>query len=205
MLHKQILTQKQTKLLPLVKEFSPTFYLVGGTAIALHIGHRRSIDFDLFTQKTLNRNNIKQTIKAHNYQLEVIFEDGDQIQGIISDVRFTFFEYPYPISAPVDLDNIIKLPNLLTLAAMKAYALGKRAKWKDYVDLYFILIDHHSYQEVTQQTQKIFGPLFNEKLFRQQLTYYQDVNYSEPIEYLKEAVEQKEIENYLTQLATQPF
>lgn len=46
-----ILTENQKKILPLIKIFSPDFYLVGGTAIALQIGHRRSIDFDLFSDK----------------------------------------------------------------------------------------------------------------------------------------------------------
>ena len=47
-MHKEIFNPNQIQLLPLVKQFKKEFYLVGGTAIALHIGHRRSIDFDLF-------------------------------------------------------------------------------------------------------------------------------------------------------------
>ena len=48
-MHKEILTTSQRELLPFVKKFRKDFYLVGGTAIALQIGHRRSIDYDLFT------------------------------------------------------------------------------------------------------------------------------------------------------------
>ncbi len=47
-MHNEILSPAQTELVPLIKSFSREFYLVGDTAIALHIGHRRSIDFDLF-------------------------------------------------------------------------------------------------------------------------------------------------------------
>ena len=47
-MHKEILSKYQIELLPLLKQFKREYYLVGGTAIALHIGHRRSIDFDLF-------------------------------------------------------------------------------------------------------------------------------------------------------------
>ncbi len=50
-MHKEILSSKQIELLPLIKEFSKRFTLVGGTAIGLQIGHRRSIDFDLFSAK----------------------------------------------------------------------------------------------------------------------------------------------------------
>lgn len=54
-MHKKILSKNQTELLPLVTKFKREFYLVGGTAIALHIGHRQSIDFDLFKEKSINK------------------------------------------------------------------------------------------------------------------------------------------------------
>ncbi len=76
------------------------------------------------------------------------------------------------------------MPDLLTLAAMKVFALGQRAKWKDYADLYFIMKDYHSFEEISKKAGKLFGPEFNEKLFRIQLAYFNDVNYSEPIEFL---------------------
>jgi hypothetical protein len=52
-MHTEILNKQQVELLPYLKKFQKTFHLVGGTAIALHIGHRRSIDFDLLTSSTL--------------------------------------------------------------------------------------------------------------------------------------------------------
>lgn len=82
-------------------------------------------------------------------------------------------------------DNIIKLPDLLTLAAMKAFALGRRAKWKDYVDLYFIFKAHHTISEITMRGVEIFGNEFNEKIFRVQLAYFEDIDYSETISYKK--------------------
>jgi len=53
-MHNEILSQEQADLLLLLKSFRRDFYLVGGTAIALHIGHRRSVDFDLFKKSRLN-------------------------------------------------------------------------------------------------------------------------------------------------------
>ena len=55
---------------------------------------------------------------------------------ILKSVKFTFFEYPFPIEVDCKFEDIIKLPDLLNLAAMKAFALGRRSKWKDYVDIY---------------------------------------------------------------------
>ena len=68
---------------------------------------------------------------------------------------------------------------------MKAYALGRRAKWKDYVDLYFIIKDFHSVSEIAKQAKNIFKDEFNEKIFRTQLAYFEDINYSEEVRYLK--------------------
>ena len=67
---------------------------------------------------------------------------------------------------------------------MKAFALGQRAKWKDYVDLYFIMEKYHGIDKIIQKAKQLFGPEFNEKIIRSQLMYFDDINYSEEVEYL---------------------
>ena len=69
-------------------------------------------------------------------------------------------------------EQIELLPDLLTLAAMKAFALGGRGKWKDYVDLYFIFKYHYTFDQVTDKAIRLFGDAFNEKLFKQQLAFF---------------------------------
>ena len=203
---KNILTANQLKLLPLVREFSRDYYLVGGTAIALHLGHRRSIDFDLFTSGRLKKQSIKRTIDRHQYPVsEVLFEDSEQLHLVVHDVKLTFFSYPYQIDAPVDFEQIIHMPDLLTLAAMKAYALGGRAKWKDYVDLYILLKDHFSLAQISEKSKNLFGVYYNEKLFREQLCYFQDVDHSEKVDFVVQAVPDEEIKQFLTDIATVPF
>jgi tRNA nucleotidyltransferase/poly(A) polymerase len=79
-MHRNILTANQVKLLPLIKEFSQDYYLVGGTAIALYLGHRRSIDFDLFTVGTIKKGSIKRLIDSHKFSVtDILFEDSEQI------------------------------------------------------------------------------------------------------------------------------
>lgn len=102
---------------------------------------------------------------------------------ITKGVRMTFYTFPYKIDYSKRFEGVIKMPDLLVLAAMKAYALGRRAKWKDYADLYFIF-RHYSLEQIIGRAEKIFGGEFNERLFREQLSYHADINYSEPIEYL---------------------
>ena len=201
MLHKEILTEKQIKSLPLLKSFSQDFGLVGGTAVALHIGHRRSIDFDLFTDKEFRNSSIRKMIQKSFKIDNVIVDKLDEFSVIIENVKFTFFHYPYKLNFSKKLDNAIKLPDILTLAAMKAYTLGRRAKWKDYVDLYFIIKKHFSVSKISKKGKEIFGNEFNEKLFRSQLAYFKDVDYGEEIDYLKgfeidNTIIQKELINF---------
>ena len=180
----EILSKQQNELLPFIGKFKRNYYLVGGTAIALQIGHRRSIDFDLFTEGDIKRSRLKQKVFELSYNKQIIFDDIDQIHFIINDVKTTFFSYPYPIKHDTMLKNIISMPTLLSLAAMKAFALGRRAKWKDYVDLYFLINDHFSIKDISKEAIQIYGHLFSEKLFREQLAFHEDIDYSEPIDYM---------------------
>lgn len=203
-MHKEILTKKQVELLPLVKSFSKDFGLVGGTAIALHLGHRHSIDFDLFNENSFNNLLIKNKITRQKKILEILVNKTQEYTILIDQVKLTFFQYPFKIEYTEKLDDIIKLPDLLTLAAMKAYALGMRAKWKDYVDLYFIIKDYYSIDKITKKGKQIFKGEFNEKLFRTQLGYFKDINYSEKIDYLPSfEVSDKEVKKALIEFSLQ--
>lgn len=201
-MHSEILDSQQIELIPYLKEFSRSFYLVGGTAIALHIGHRRSIDFDLFTASKLNKTRIKAKLTAIPFQQKPLFEDYDQLHLLSNNVKITFFSYLYPVEHPVKIPSFITMPTLLSLAAMKAFALGRRAKWKDYVDLFFILKDYYTIEEIATEANNIFGQLFSEKLFREQLAFHHDIDYTEPVEYLVAPILDEEIKNYLIDKAT---
>lgn len=181
--HKEILTKEQVRLLPLVGAFSKDFGLVGGTAVAFQIGHRRSIDFDLFSEKKIGNKALLNKIEKFEKPDKVIVSKLGELTLLIKTVKFTWFRYPYKIDYTETADGIIKMPNLLTLGAMNAYALAQRSKWKDYVDLYFIIKDHHTVSNIAAQAKKFFGGEFNEKLFRTQLGYFNDMNYAEKVEF----------------------
>ena len=183
-MHEEILTESQKKLLSILKNFSDQFGLVGGTAIALQIGHRRSIDFDLFTPNEFDTEKIRNRIRK-NFEISSTFvENKNELTIVVNQVKITFYKYPFDINYKNEFKDIIKLPDLLTLASMKAFALGKRAKWKDYVDLYFIF-KKYSLKSVTKKTSEIFKGEFNERLLREQISYFDDIDYSERVDYLK--------------------
>ena len=180
-MHEEILTKEQHDLLPLVGKFRERFGLVGGTAIALHIGHRESIDFDMFSPEEFQNGSVRDVFRRAGKEITVLRALTGQFTFVVDGVYMTFFHFPYPITYSESFGKAARMPTLLTLAAMKAFALGQRSKWKDYVDLYFILRDFHSLEEVARQAETLFGSEFNAKLFRQQLSFFDDVSYKEEI------------------------
>ncbi len=183
-MHKEIFTEEQAKLLPLLRKFSKDFGLVGGTAIALHLGHRRSIDFDMFSNKPFKNAAMRRKIK-NTHSIQKVFKDeGGQYTFFVNGVQMTFYYFPYELAYSEKFGDYLRMPDLLTLAAMKAFALGGRNKWKDYVDLYFILKDRFPVDEVSKKAEDLFQGEFNERIFRNQLAYFEDINYAEQVEFM---------------------
>lgn len=202
-MHQEILNKQQTELLELMSAFKREYYLVGGTAIALHLGHRRSIDFDMFKLSAINHKKNLDKIIASKFDHIITRRVTEQMNLIINGVKVTFFQYPFAVEAKEKACDTFRMPSLLTLAAMKAYALGRRSKWKDYVDLYFLLTEHFSIQEISAKATELFGELFSEKMFRIQLTYFEDVDYTEEVEFLIEnPPTNQQIKDKLTEIAT---
>lgn len=103
----------------------------------------------------------------------------------------------FPVEFNLDFDDF-KTAELLTLAALKAYALGRRAKWKDYVDIYFILNSGINLEAIVSEAKKIFKDVFSEKNFYQQLTYFKDIDYSEEVHFMPGfSVSDEKIKKYL--------
>lgn len=180
--------------------------MVGGTSIALHIGHRLSIDFDLFKNGTIKPKAIIKKFQDNKEHFKVTLNIDGQLNLICRDVKFTFFQYEFEIHHPINIKNAISIPTLIDLAAMKAYALGRRSKWKDYVDLYFILKDHFSIAEIAERAVIIYKDLFSEKLFRAQLNYFTGINFDEQVDFMPgfETNEQT-IKDFLTDAALTGF
>jgi hypothetical protein len=201
-MHIEILSKEQNDLLSLVSKFKREYYLVGGTAIALHIGHRESIDFDLFKLADLRKNDIYKKVIASKFGYKFGYENYEQLNLIINHVKFTFFSFPHKVPVNSEIKGVIKMPDLLTLAAMKAFALGRRAKWKDYLDLYFVLKYHYSFQDIAEKANEIFGEMFSEKLFKMQLGYFKGINYDEEVVYLiPNPPTEAEVQEFLTEIS----
>ena len=202
-MNENVLTKEQRalegKLFPEIKDF----YLAGGTALALQIGHRQSVDFDLASRQPIEPFDLERHLISRGFQIQRAFTaTGDEYSALIHETKITFFYFPFDVQHPLYWEKgEITLPSIKDLGAMKAYALGRRSKWKDYVDLYFILKFHLQLEDLLQRTKTIFSGHFNSKLFREQLCYFEDMDYSESIQYLGNAPNDKEVKSFLEEIA----
>jgi hypothetical protein len=115
------------------------FYLAGGTALAIHLAHRISVDLDWFTQRPFADGMLlAQAIRASNVDLEIEQVSPGTLHGEIQGVRVTFLQYQYPMLQPVKIwgETNCPLASLEDLACMKLSALAQRGARKDFCDLY---------------------------------------------------------------------
>jgi len=192
------------------------FYLAGGTGLALQIGHRSSQDLDFFQkgekEEVLFRkisSEIKRSFGEKDAKLEL--KQADQAAWEIQGVRVTFLAYPFPLVDPL-VDGSFLPPGLKgiflaaprEIALMKAYTIGRRATFRDYVDLYFLLkkglVTLNEIIRLAAEKFTVGGErVFSARLFLEQLVYTKDIEDKEIAVnlILEEQVSPREIEDFL--------
>jgi len=121
------------------------FSLAGGTALALYLGHRRSVDFDWFTGKRMSDAlRLARKVQGHGIPLKVNQVDQGTLHATVSGVRTAFFEYRYPtLKAPVPLKSHgCLVASLDDIACMKLSAIAQRGTRRDFVDVFALLEAH---------------------------------------------------------------
>ncbi len=181
-----------------LKHFSRSFVLAGGTAIMLQIGHRMSYDFDCFSEKSLPKNLLREIKKTFSRFILPRFQTSELITFLTHNgIEVTFVYHPYrPLRKVVKTDSL-SLFHLDDLAANKAYTIGRRGQWRDYVDLFFFLKwQLYDLDTINEFAKKKFQGEFNEKLFLEQLVYFDDLIIAETV-FLKESYKEQEIKEFL--------
>lgn len=199
-MHPEVLGDKAKDIFQKLK-FLPNFYLVGGTALALQIGHRISVDFDLFNNKSLAKNLLPQVEKIFNgYKIDVIVNNSDNLTVSLNKVQLTLFNYPFEVISPFITFQDVKILPIGEIGALKAYAVGRRATYKDYFDLYYILSRKLvSLDEIIVLAEKKYQDKFNKRLFLEQLIYLEDVEDTK-IKFLGNMISKKEVSDFFIQL-----
>lgn len=184
-----LLPDTKSILLKLIEtcSFLDDYVLVGGSALTLHLCHRKSEDLDFFTYcDSFNKEAIFEYIKQFEHK-EILNQTNEQIDLLLDGVKITFFNAKWAFLTPPEVKRF-NLATLDAIAAMKVNVLFLRAKYRDYYDLYFLV-------KKGMGIKKIFGCSLNVldginfKLFTVALVYIDDIEdddiaYLSPIEIL---------------------
>ena len=166
--------------------------------MALHLGHRESIDFDFFTPYGFNPDSLFIEFQKifKGFKLDIVQNDVNTLTIIVdSMIKVSFFAYPYKVIEPLIDEPNLRLASILDIACMKCSAIVNRAKFKDYVDLYFIL--HLIPLDKLVESVKIKLSSLDINLVMKSLIYLSDLD-EEPIKFRQgKEVERSEVEKFL--------
>jgi len=130
------------KLLSLLQQKNPdfvsSFYLSGGTALSLQLGHRESEDLDFFSQQPFKPELIEQQLLEHGELSETELSQGT-LNTYLNGVKLQFLHYPYRLIKPMVAWNGVRLSSVIDIACTKLQTVGMRGSRKDFIDIYFLL------------------------------------------------------------------
>ena len=178
MLHKETVDQATLELLINLqqKAYLEGFYLVGGTALALYMGHRKSVDLDLFSNVDFEAGQLLENLSA-DFPFHLFFSAKNTLKGSINQVQIDILAHRYPlINEPVTIENVTLL-SIEDIIAMKLNAIavsGQRVK--DFIDIYFLL-QSFTVKQMIEFYKKKYSQ-YNEVNVLKSLCWFEDVDIS---------------------------
>ena len=116
-----------------------SFFLVGGTALALQIGHRFSVDLDLFTQNPFDTQSLSDSL-ASKYDFKISSVSKNTLLGVVNSVKVDFLTHAYPLVNPILEIEGLRLASVEDIGAMKLNAIAHSGqRLKDFIDVYCLL------------------------------------------------------------------
>ncbi len=186
-----VLPPAQLRLWSELSSVPEDFVLYGGTALALHLGHRTSVDFDFFSRRSPDIDSLQAGI-PFLAEARVLQREKNTLTAIVDrgePVMVSFFGVPkLAILAPphvVEANNM-RVASMIDLAGTKASVVQVRAESKDYLDIDALMrLGNISLQTALSAAQKIYGPSFNPEITLKALSYFDDGNLCELPDELK--------------------
>jgi hypothetical protein len=152
------------------------YYLVGGTALALQIGHRQSIDIDLFGAKELDETEIFNYLNSIG-KVQLLKKSKNILIYNVNGIKVDFVCYKYPwVKSPITIQNI-RMASKEDIGAMKLNAISGRGSIKDFIDLFYLLKEF-SLKELFN-FYKLKYSEGSEFLVLKSLTYFEDAEQDE--------------------------
>jgi hypothetical protein len=153
------------------------FYLVGGTALALRIGHRKSVDLDLFSNFSFDVVQLLENLTA-DYNFNLFFSANNAIKGSIDSIKVDLLSHRYPLIAELVVEEKIEMLSLQDIIAMKLNAIstsGQRVK--DFIDIFYLLRKFSIEQMIGYYKEKYTQ--YNEVSVLKSLVYFDDVDFND--------------------------
>ncbi len=167
------------------------FYLSGGTALSLQIGHRESEDLDFFAEQDFDPREIENELSTFG-KLEGVDLQRNTLNAFLNGVKLQFLGYPYSLLAPTINWNNIRLSSVIDIACTKMQTIGMRGSKKDFIDLFFLL-DKFSLKELFNAVEKKYTNVeYSKSHIMKSLVYFKDAEL-EPMPRMHIDVEWKDI------------
>jgi len=159
------------------KPYLKGFFLAGGTALALRIGHRKSVDLDLFSDFSFDVLYMQENL-SYDFDFELYYSANNTIKGSINGVKVDVLSHRYPVVDKPFVEEGIKIYSLPDIIAMKLNAIaGNGQRVKDFIDIYFLLKQFNIAQMVNFYKNKYSQ--YNEVIVLKSLVYFEDVDVTE--------------------------
>ncbi len=139
-LHPEVLSKEQGEILSklaFLKEYD--FHLAGGTALALYLNHRTSMDFDFYSQKEVKNTELLVFFKKCFKSMKIIRDKLNTLEIQVKDTRLSMFYYPYQLIRTTNSLNNVPIASIEDISAMKIIAIVQRGNFRDFIDVYYLI------------------------------------------------------------------
>ncbi len=175
-MHLEILDKNRIEILPKLKIFKDRFYLAGGTALALYIGHRQSIDFDFFINADFDEEKLRVEVEEifKDDNLKIVQLEKNTLTLILNeDIKISFFGYKYEMLEPLKEEEHFKMASMRDITCMKMSAVCGRSTNKDYIDIFFLL-NIFSLKDILKASSVKF-PSLDTSVILKSLVYFNEI------------------------------
>lgn len=179
------------------------FILVGGTALSLTIGHRQSIDIDLFIDRPFESRKIA-GILENEYQGEFLKASPGSVSGFIDGVKIDLISHPYTVVQPASTIEGIRIMSLKDIAAMKLHAIvNNGTRLKDFIDIHYLL-ELMTLDAMYDAYEVKYHPNASRDIARLALRDHSGINFQEPVVLLGRSLEWPQIDARLLKAVEHP-
>lgn len=204
MLFKNVVNEKSYAILKelMSNELFNDFNLVGGTALSLQIGHRQSIDFDLFTKKDINLDEIKNTLNK-KYNLLISSESKNTFLGFINDIKIDLVKYSYDLINDIKIEDNIRLLSIEDIIPMKLVAIYQDGtRIKDFIDIAYLSY-FYSLNDMLDLYKNKYG-FDNKFTITKSLIYFDDIEYGNEVKMLDDNYSFQKVKDQLITMVEYP-